>query len=234
MRRPGPNHVINVVNTTIAVHQKDGTIVMQDSLAEFFTSLNPTTFTFDPKVLYDQFTGRWVVITMEQDTGPNTSRMFVAVSQTSDPTGTWIFSEFNTLVNLSGSDYWADYPGFAVDEEAIYITTNLFGFSSGSFGGARVWVLDKGMDSGGFYDGGTLLVVGLDPYVSTVCGSGTCATTTQPSHMFNPPAGLGVFLVSFSGLSDGTNEFIQVIRLDSPLGTNTRIHPAVCFAGQYR
>ena len=26
------------------------------------------------------------------------------------------------------------------------------------------------------------------------------------------------FLVSFSGLSDGTNEYLQVVRLDNPLG----------------
>ncbi len=218
----GPNHVVNVVNTMITVHLKDGTFVWRDSLAGFFSILTPLTFTFDPKVLYDQYTGRWVVITMEQDTSPNSSRMFVAVSETDDPTGDWIFSEFNTVVNISGTDYWADYPGFAVDEEAVYITTNLFSFSGGTFGGSRVWILDKGLDTDppGFYDGGTLIVNEFDPYVSTVCGLSTCATTTQPSHMFGTaPLGVGVFLVSFSGFNDGTNEFIQVVRLDDPLGT---------------
>ena len=211
----GPNHVVNVVNTMITVHLKDGTFVWRDSLAGFFSILTPLTFTFDPKVLYDQYTGRWVVITMEQDTSPNSSRMFVAVSETDDPTGDWIFSEFNTVVNISSTDHWADYPGFAVDEEAVYITTNLFSFSAGAFGGSRVWILAKGMDTGGFYDGGALAVAELDPYLATSC----CATTTQPSHMFGTvSADVGIFLVSFSGLSDGTDEFIQVMRLNNPLG----------------
>lgn len=217
----GPNHVVDVVNVTITFHQKNGTIDMQDSLANFFASLSPLTFTFDPKVLYDQYAGRWVVLTMEQtqvSSGDpaDTSRMFVAVSDDSDPNGTWYVSQFSTVVN-TGEDNWADYPGFAVDDKAVYITTNLFGFSSGSYNGARVWILDKGLGSGGFYDNGPLSVTVADPYASA-----GIATTTQPSHMYGTvPAGMGVFLVSFSGISSGSNELAQVVRLDDPLGTPT-------------
>lgn len=218
----GSNHLVNVVNTTITFHQKDGTNDFQDSLKTFFSGLNPLTFTFDPKVLYDQYEDRWVVITMERTAvaegdAADTSRMFVAVSDDSDPNGTWYFSEFDTVVNISGADHWADYPGFAVDEEAVYITTNLFSFA-GSWGGVRVWILDKGVGAGGIYDtGGSLAVAEIDPYLLF---PSCCDTTTQPSHMFGPtPAGLGTFLVSYSGINDGTNEYIQVLRLDDPLGT---------------
>ena len=217
----GPNHVVNVVNVTITFHQKNGTIDFQDGLESFFSSLNPLTFTFDPKVIYDQYEDRWVVITMEQtaiSSGDlaDTSRMLVAVSDDSDPNGTWYFSEFDTVV----SGNWADYPGFAVDEEAVYINTNLFSFAGGDYGGVRVWILEKGVGAGGFYDnGGTLILSENDPYAG-----GGVATTTQPSHMFGTgPAGTGVFLVSYSGLTDGVNEAIQVVRLDDPLGTPTFI-----------
>lgn len=213
----GPNHLVNVVNTTISFHQKDGTLDNRYGLESFFSSLSPLTATFDPKVLYDQYEGRWVVITMEKTSGPDTSRMFVAVSDDADPNGTWYFSEFDTAVNVSGTDYWADYPGFAVDEEAVYITSNLFSFASGSWGGVRVWILEKGVDAGGFYDsGGSLVVSELDPYAG-----GGIDTTTQVSHMFgpSPAAGVGVFLVSYSGINDGTNEYVQVVRLDDPLSS---------------
>jgi hypothetical protein len=212
----GPDHVVNVVNTSITFHQKNGTRDFRDSLADFFTTLTPLTNTFDPKVLYDQYEDRWVVITMERTTSPsNTSRMFVAVSDDSDPNNDWTISEFSTAITISTTDdHWSDYPGFAVDEEAVYITANLFSFAGNSFGGTRLWILDKGV-SGGFYDGGTLSYSVHNPYAG-----GGIATTTQPSHMYGTgPTDVGVFLVSYSGISNTVQESFQVVRVDDPLGS---------------
>ncbi|MCW8926871.1 MAG: Ig-like domain-containing protein, partial [Xanthomonadales bacterium] len=218
----GPNHLVNVVNTTISFHQKDGALDNRYGLETFFSALSPLTATFDPKVLYDQYEDRWVVITMEQTQvaygdAADTSRMFVAVSDDSDPNGTWYFAEFDTVVNAGGVDNWADYPGFGVDEEAVYIAANLFPFGGGSGNGSRVWILEKGVGTGGLYDsGGTLVVSELNPYAG-----GGIATTTQVSHMFgaSPATGVGVFLVSYSGINGGGTEYVQVVRLDDPLGS---------------
>ena len=222
----GPNHLVNVVNTTITFHQKNGTIDFQDSLANFFSALSPLTFTFDPKVLFDQYENRWVVITMEQTETPDdpsdTSRMFVAVSDDSDPNGTWYFSEFDSAVDISGNGYWADYPGFGVDAQAVYIATNLFGFGSGAWGGVRLWIMDKGVGTGGFYDsGGTLVVSEVDPYIDEFgVPLSCCEVTTQISHMIGtPPAGLGVFLVGYSGINNGSSQFIQIMTLEDSLTT---------------
>ena len=65
--------------------------------------------------------------------------------------GTWRFLAINSKVNIGGNDTWADYPGIAVDEEAVYITANMFPFTSGS-GGVRLWIANKGV-SGGWYGG---------------------------------------------------------------------------------
>ncbi len=219
----GPNHLVNVVNATISFYQKNGTLDFRDSMQAFFSSLTPLTFTFDPRVLYDQYEGRWVVMALEQTEKPddprNISRVFVAVSDDSDPNGTWYLSEFNSKVRIGNRRYWADYSGLAVDGQAIYITANLFHFGNGNYGGSRVWVLDKGVGTGGFYDGGTLALSELDPYA----GAGIALNlqvSHVPSHMYGTtPAGLGTFLVGFSGLNDGTNEYIEVVRLDDPLGT---------------
>jgi hypothetical protein len=116
---------------------------------------------------------------------------------------------------------WADYPGFEVDEEAVYITANIFTFVPfGLFGGTRLWIVDKGAGSGGFYDGGAAdASAGLDPYAG-----GGLATTTMPTQVFGEGGigpGIGTFLVSYSGLTDGVDEYIQVVRVDDPLGTPT-------------
>ncbi len=232
----GPDHVVNVVNVSIQFHTKDGTPLLDSvagapitgiSLASFFSPLSPLNDTFDPKVIYDQHAGRFVVVTLErQDVllgdPSDTSRILVAVSDDSDPNGTWYFTSINSKVSISAVDRWADYPGFAVDEEAVYITANMFGFNSsgGAYGGVRLWVIDKFTGAGGgFYGGGTTPVSLFDPY-----GGGGGATTTQPAHIFGAAPtspNVGTFLVSYSGLTDGLDEFVQNVRIDDPVGPGT-------------
>ena len=211
----GPNHVVAVTNTTLEFRQKDGTLDFQDSLKDFFTLdppwVSPTTFTFDPKVLYDQYEERWVVITLDvtrisEGDSADTSRMFVAVSDDSNPNGDWFLLQFDSEDDTG--NHWSDYPGFAVDEEAVYITTNLFRYPPAEgYGGVRLWVIPKGVGSGGLYDGGTSSVNEFDPYAL----AGGTTTTTQPTHMYGAaPASLGVFLVS-SGLTGSTIEYVLVV-----------------------
>jgi len=221
----GMDHLVNVVNTVIRFHEKDGTLDYTDSLKDFFTSLSPVNFTFDPKVVYDQLSDRFVVVTLEVVDGSGCSsndnacrsRLLVAVSDDGDPNGTWYMTAIDSEVSISGADYWLDYPGLAVDEEAIYVTGNLFRYSSegGAYGGSRLWVIAKGEGSGGLYDGGgSVSYADYNPYA--VEG---IATTTQPAHVFGASdPSLGTYLVAYSGLSDGTNEYVEVVRLDNPLG----------------
>jgi len=222
----GPDHLVSVVNSTIEWFTKAGVTENSQSLQSFFSPVSPLTLTFDPKVIYDQYTDRFVVVTLEQveaGTNPNPgniSRILLAVSDDSDPNGTWYFHAINAKTVISSVERWADYPGFAVDEEAIYVTTNMFAFAGASTttSAVRLWIINKGLGSGGFYDGGTASVNVYNPYA----GGGT-ATTTQPTHIFgsNFPSSVGTFLVSYSGLTSGGNEFVQVVRVDNPLGSPT-------------
>lgn len=226
----GPNHVVNVVNVSIQFHTKNGSPQLGPtgiSLQNFFAPLAPVNFTFDPKVIYDQHADRFVVVTLERQElafgdPADTSRILVAVSDDSDPNGTWYFTAINSKVSISGVNTWADYPGFAVDEEAVYITANMFNFSSSTVGayGVRLWVIDKvGGVGGGFYGGGMATVSLFDPYAAA-----GIATTTQPAHIFGSAPtspNVGTFLVSYSGLSNGTSEFVQTVRVDDPIGPGT-------------
>jgi Secretion system C-terminal sorting domain len=213
----GPGHLVSVVNTSIEWFTKAGASQHSESLASFFSSLSPLTGTFDPKVIYDQYNSRFVIVTLEktdvaQGDPTNTSRIFIAVSQTSDPNSGWYLTQVDSKINISGTDTWADYPGFATGTDAIYITLNMFTFGSNSNLGARLWIIAKTP----FYSGGVASVTIHNPY------PGGQETTYQPAHMFGTPqSNVGTFLVSYSGLSDGTNEYINVVRIDDPLGTPT-------------
>lgn len=229
----GPEHVVSVTNVSIQFHTKSGTGLLDStpgapvtgiSLASFFSAVSPVNATFDPKVLYDQMAERFVVVTLErQDVlfgdPADTSRILVAVSDDADPTGTWHMTAIDSKVSISAVDHWADYPGFSVDEEAVYITANMFSFfsSGGAPGGVRLWVIDKFTGAGGgLYGGGTATVSLFDPY-----GGGGFESTTQPAHIYGTASttpNVGTFLVSYSGLTDGTDEFVQIVRIDDPIG----------------
>jgi hypothetical protein len=226
----GPTHVVNVVNTTIEWYTKAGVMQNRQSLASFFTSLGPLTTTFDPKVIYDQYSARFIVTTMEStevfDGDPdNTSRVFVAVSDNSDPNGTWYFTTLATEELISGLECWADFPGLAVDSEAIYYTHNMFTHfdqsPAGAFAGQRTWIIAKAP----FYSGGAATATRFDTEAVANASpngddGGAVATTMQPTQMYgDTPGGVGTYLIAYSGINDGASLYVQVIRIDSPLSS---------------
>ena len=215
----GLTHVVNIVNVGIEWRPKanpQDTPEYQNSLQAFFAGTPGTlgTSTFDPKVIYDQYSDRFIVITLERVTSPAlASRILVAVSKTSDPNAGWWLHSINSTLTI-GVARWADYPGFAVDDQAVYICANMFNAAGTTYGGSRLWIIDKAPTYAG--PNGSLVSAVYDPY--TLSGQPGFATTTQPTHMYGPePANVGTFLVSYSGISDGLNEYVDVIRVDSPL-----------------
>jgi len=241
----GLDQLIAVTNVLIERSSKTGATLEGPILLHTFFAGAPApgvigTATFDPKIVYDPHHNRFVVVTLELITGTtavspaNLSRILLAVSKTSSPTlspADWNLFAIDskmTFVNpgLGGAprDHWADYPGFEVDEEAVYVTANMFTFAApfGAFGGSRLWIVHKGAGSGGFYDGGATTMTAHDPYAPFP--GVAVATTTMPALIYGtngPGAGIGTYLLSHSGLSDGTDEFVQIVRVDNPVTTPT-------------
>jgi len=189
-----------------------------------FLPKSPANQTFDPKVLYDQYEDRFLVITLESvNTGvalDDNSAVLLAVSATGDPTGTWYFTRIDVDEVIGGFDSWFDYPGFAIDEEAIYISGNMFRFASTGPqfpNGTRLVIIDKGITNG-FYDNDTAAVSIINPIPGTFFSN-----TIQPAHVFGTPTNtdFGTYLSFYSGLSNGTGESVQIIQLDTPLTAPT-------------
>src|SRR5206468_2016068 len=89
----GPNHFLEIINSSVAIYNKAGTRLSHVSLDSFFTlTVGATTYPrgggFDPRVLYDRRSGHWFATAMEFN-GQVQNGIVLAVSRTSDPTGTW-------------------------------------------------------------------------------------------------------------------------------------------------
>ncbi len=226
----GYAHVVNVGNVYIEWRLKDSPSPHQVrmGLDAFFAGTpgalalgTPPTNVFDPKVTYDQYSGRFIVVALQRVTSPALdSRILVAVSKTSDPNAGWWLHAINSLISIGGVNRWADYPGLAADDDAVYITCNMFNAAGTSYAGVRLWLIQKAATYAG--PNGSISFAVYDPWAAS---GGTAfispGTTTMPTSMWGPePANVGTFLVScgIMDTSPGTGEYVSVIRLDNATG----------------
>jgi len=125
----GPNHIVLVVNSNVGIYTKTGTqISPTTSLQTWFSSKNPPGVPFDPKIIYDNISNRWVIFALANNKPTYTkSSYLISVSQTSDPTGLWSYFNLDaTKDNGNATNDWADFPGLGYDARSIYITSNQF------------------------------------------------------------------------------------------------------------
>src|SRR4029077_14895666 len=135
----GPNHIVETVNTDLAVFNKDGTPIFGpvpiNTLWSGFGGGCQTSNDGDPIVSYDRIADRWIVSQFQVSTQP--FQQCVAVSQTADPTAAYSRYAF------SYPDGFPDYPKMGVWPDAYYITYNLFNNAGTSFLGTKVCAFDR-------------------------------------------------------------------------------------------
>ncbi|MCW5938918.1 MAG: hypothetical protein KF884_04745 [Fimbriimonadaceae bacterium] len=127
----GPDWLVVVVNDGIAFFDKNGNrtfIANQRFTDGFWGALAaPDNFIYDPECFYDHLTGRfWVMSTQGAGSGTDSAAL-VAVSDDSDPNGTWYKYRFLTT-SLAGNFF--DSPNFGVDANVLYVTGDGFGMGS--------------------------------------------------------------------------------------------------------
>lgn len=238
MGAAGTDRIIAVTNVMIEARDKSGVFQWRDALQDFFTTLTPANFLFDPKIVWDHYEDRFLVVALEathagvNPNSGNTSRILLAVSKTATPgtatTADWYYFAIISEESRGGVDYWADYPGFEVCEEAVYVTNNMFAHSPAASAAftSRLWIIDKRGGSDWYATGAIPIVTTWEPY--TEIGWTNYETTTMPALVFGAggasPAGTGTYLVSYSGLSlggPGAAEAVIVIRVNDPIGSPT-------------
>ncbi|MBT8382187.1 MAG: T9SS type A sorting domain-containing protein [Ignavibacteria bacterium] len=141
----GPNHIVACVNgfpSFFRIFDKQGNILKTISAAAWWGPVSPDE-SGDPQVLYDHFADRWVLVWMQVNTGNQTAANLLAYSDDSDPLGVWYVYRLDTKKHGTiQTNTWGDYPQIGFDDEAIYIMTRIFGFSSGFFG-SKIRVISK-------------------------------------------------------------------------------------------
>lgn len=146
----GATQVVEIVNTSYQVFNKStgksafGPAEVSSIWAGFGgdCGLGAAGSYSDPVVLYDKAAGRWLITIIGSSDGFSTGTECVAVSTTSDATGSYNRYAFPFAPNLN------DYPKFGVWPDAYYASYNIFGPTS--FIGAEACAYDRAnMLSGG-------------------------------------------------------------------------------------
>lgn len=136
----GKNHAVSLINLLIATYDKAGVLKQGPfSLRSFFGI--PAGFAdFDPLAIYDPFSDRYVVATLADNGAASDSRIYVAFSQTGDPTGAW--NKYFIDADRDQANRWADYGSIGLDRHAVYFTANMF-TRAGGFSNVTLFVYDK-------------------------------------------------------------------------------------------
>lgn len=133
----GPNHYVQVVNSSLAVFDKSGTVlygpVPTNTLWTGFGGGCQANNDGDGGVQWDSLTNRWIIHQFSVTTAPYLE--CVAVSQTPDPTGAYYRYSF------SYGNGFPDYPKLGVWPDAYYMTFNMFAGST--FTGGKICAYDK-------------------------------------------------------------------------------------------
>ncbi|MBU1679434.1 MAG: hypothetical protein KKD86_11400, partial [Bacteroidetes bacterium] len=117
----GENYVVLAVNYKLAVYEKDGAFVSEQSFADFFSEVSPQPAggIFDPKLVYDHYSERFILLALNRANG---NRFLLAVTSSNNPTGNWY--KFSIENDNSNSLDDIDYPGLGYNESAIILTSH--------------------------------------------------------------------------------------------------------------
>jgi hypothetical protein len=129
----GPVHFVEFINGAFAAYNKtNGHAVKRISDLIFWSQagvvLSASQAISDPRIIYDPTSQRWFASMVDFDANASdptaeANDFLLAVSATSDPTGTWHGWQFQADPD-NGS--FADFPTLGVDSNAVYISGDMF------------------------------------------------------------------------------------------------------------
>jgi hypothetical protein len=134
----GPDHLVLALNSQIEIQTRAGTPISTVSTLSFWSSLGVGSIT-DPRVIYDPYGQRWIVITAG-DPQTSGSAVLIGVSQNSNPTAGW--NLYRVPVDSTGQ-LWGNFPIVGFNKNWIVVGINLFTIQGTFFEYENIYAFDK-------------------------------------------------------------------------------------------
>jgi Putative Ig domain len=152
----GPTQIMVVINGRVRTYKKDGTqdFAIDTDTDTFFGSVcncGGSTFTSDPRVVFDSLSQSWFISMINTQPAPN--RVMIAVSNSPIITARTNFTFYHFVQNqpsvgvgspggpTADDGLFADYPSLGVDNNALYIGVNMY--SGQTYQSATGFVINK-------------------------------------------------------------------------------------------
>jgi hypothetical protein len=189
-------------------------------------------FVTDPSCYYDASTQRFFMVVLTLEVVPTSgafttvNHLDLAVSQTSNPTGTWNIYRINVTsdgTNTGGTNpgpYLGDYPHIGADANGFYITTNAYPWCCNGFSGAQIYAFSKLQLAAG---AGSVTMQHID--TSGMVNAPSDAGPTQPGFTVWPAHSPGTS--SYETAAGGTEYFLSSNAADEAT------HPKAGTGGNY-
>jgi hypothetical protein len=196
-------YCVTAINSNVHIQTRTGANVSNVSLDGFWTSVLPTgDESFDPRVHYDPYYRRWILITdAVNGTTMGDSYIMIAVSATNDPTGTWHM--FTVSVDATNAT-WLDFPCAGFNSKWLTVSGNIFDATGGGSGGAAVYVFN-------YAD----LMAGTSATYTKIAE--TSSFTLCPALTFDPTQ-QSMFAIEIN--NGGTGQ-LQLWKISGPVGSPT-------------
>lgn len=211
------NYLMTTLNTQIRIQSKTGTVISTQSLSSFWSSFTFSTI-FDPRVHYDSYANRWIFVVCIDKNSPNSS-ILIAVSATSNPTGTWYQWKIDAD---AGNTNWVDYPTVGFNKRWIIVSGNMFSNTVNAWAGPQIMVFDKN----------NLYSNGVGSYSSIYPGI-VVGATYAPSVVYNNTLS-NIFLVQDYNGNSGGFGFLALSKIsgstNSPTLNNHYSYPSTSSA----
>ncbi|MGI6341989.1 MAG: T9SS type A sorting domain-containing protein [Bacteroidales bacterium] len=132
-------YIVTVNNDGLEYYNASGSFLYFDYWSDFFNDNTLTATIYDPKVIYDSGSDRFVIVVLHGTTS-STSKVMVCFSKSNNPQqGWWIYKLTGNPLN---NNCWFDYPALGVSNNEIYVTGNLF-VTNGSFNQSVIYQIPK-------------------------------------------------------------------------------------------
>lgn len=139
----GPNHIMGIVNSEFGIWDKSGNFLKLINADSWYGSLLNGVSAFDPKVSYDHFANRWIMVWLHVNDKNQQAYFLLSISDDENPLGEWSnWAIPSHKLGDSTTTNWADYQGVGFDKDAIYITSQQWSFS-GSFQYQLIRIIPK-------------------------------------------------------------------------------------------
>lgn len=174
---------------------------MNVSQNNFFRTAFAGVTATDPHVRFDRLTSRWFIVSMSTNEATNNYLLF-AVSSGATVTGTASFTFFRIQLSsfpVGNADIgkFLDYPTLGLDANSLYMGSNIFTTSTGSYSHSSAYVVDKSD-----MIGGTLTITPFGAIGTPAAPAGFHIRTPQGVQNDDPSATEGYIIGNSGFLSE--------------------------------